>query len=368
MIRRMFDSSDFRELVSGQRRGVTAGLLRAGLTAAEIPYAAVMRLRNRRYDSGRATIHRLPAPMISVGNLTLGGVGKTPCVEWLARWFAARGVRAAVVSRGYGAKPAKDGKPAANDEARELAEKLPRTPHFQHPDRVLAAQRAIDEAGADLVLLDDGFQHRRLARDLDLVLVDACEPFGFEHVFPRGTLREPLAGACRAQAIALTRADMVSLAQRMAIRERYRRLAPQAVWLELGHRPLTLRNASGQEASLETLRGKQVAAFAGIGNPRGFRHTLTQCGYDVAAWREFPDHHHYEQRDVNELARWAQSLSISALLCTHKDLVKLPFDRLGLKPMWAVRIETEVLSGQTALEALLAPLAARAKRKINRAA
>ncbi len=154
-------------------------------------------LRNWRYDTGRAVPRRVSAPVISVGNLTLGGVGKTPFVEWLARWLVARGVRVAIVSRGYGA-PASGDSPdieRLNDEARELAEKLPGVPHCQHADRLSACQRAIDQHGAELLLLDDAFQHRRVYRDLDILLVDACEPFGFEHVFPRGTLREPLAGA-----------------------------------------------------------------------------------------------------------------------------------------------------------------------------
>ncbi len=168
-------------------------MARGALALAEIPYAAAVDWRNRRYDCG-ATVQRVGVPVVSVGNLTLGGTGKTPLVEWLARWFADRGVRVVLVSRGYGALP---GQP--NDEALELAQSLPQVPHLQNRDRVQAALEAIGELGAQLILLDDGFQHRRLARDLDLVLVDALEPFGFGHVFPRGTLREPLAGWRRAR-------------------------------------------------------------------------------------------------------------------------------------------------------------------------
>lgn len=368
----MLDPGHFRQLVSGRQRGPAARLLRTALGAAEIPYSLAMRVRNWRYDTGRATIHRLRAPVISVGNLTLGGVGKTPCVEWLARWFSARGARVAIVSRGYGkttASAAGDNH-GGNDEARELAEKLPNIRHFQHPDRVLAARRAIEEAGAEMILLDDAFQHRRLARDLDLALVDACEPFGFDHVFPRGTLREPLAGIRRAQAIVLTRADMLEAAERAMIGERYRRLAPQALWLEAAHRPLAMRDASGQETPPEMLRGQPVAAFCGIGNPRGFRHTLAACGCEVIAWREYPDHHAYSERDATELAAWAESFPVAAVLCTHKDLVKLPLIRLGARPLLAVRVETEFLSGQPDLEKLLAPLAERAiaLKRTNRAA
>jgi tetraacyldisaccharide 4'-kinase len=351
------------------------------LRVAEAPYAAAMRARNARYDDGRAIAHRVAAPVISVGNLTLGGVGKTPLVEWLARWLLARGVKVAIVSRGYGAEPAGrapvggDGRRSGvadarsqNDEARELAEKLPAAPHFQHRDRLLACQTAIDEAGAELLLLDDGFQHRRLARDLDLALVDACEPFGFEHVFPRGTLREPLAGVARAHAIALTRADMLPADERDAIRRRYQELAPAAAWLELWHRPAALRSTTGEEISPAALRGTRVAAVCGIGNPRGFRHTLDSTGCQLVAFREYPDHHRYTQRDLGELAAWADSMPAQAIVCTHKDLVKIPAERLGRKPLWALRVEAEITTGRAVLEGLLQGLVDRRQRPHSLAA
>jgi tetraacyldisaccharide 4'-kinase len=280
----MMTGRDFRDLLSGQRRGWTYAAARAALRIVEAPYAGAMRLRNWRYDSGRATVHRLPAPVISVGNLTLGGTGKTPLVEWLARWLAARGARVALVSRGYGspqagARPASGARPAQgalalpdrehpgaepNDEARELAEKLPGVPHFQNADRLLACRAAIAETGAQMLVLDDAFQHRRVARDLDILLVDACEPFGFEHVFPRGTLREPLCGARRAHAIGLTRRDMISASERDMIRRRFERLAPGAAWLEMRHRPTALRTFDGVEFPLAAIRGQRVAALCGM--------------------------------------------------------------------------------------------------------
>jgi tetraacyldisaccharide 4'-kinase len=328
--------------------------MRAGLRAAEVPYAAAMRWRNWRYDAGRATVHRLPVPVVSVGNLTLGGTGKTPLVEWLARWFLAHGVRVALVSRGYGSKSG-----APNDEARELEEKLPDVPHFQHGDRVLAGERAIAETGADLILLDDAFQHRRLARDLDIVLIDACEPFGYEHVFPRGTLREPLAGCRRAHVLALTRADMVSDDERAAIKARYLALAPQAAWLELGQRPRALRRSSGRELPLGELRGQRVAAFCGIGNPAGFRHVIAGSGCELVAMQEFPDHYGYEPADIAELSQWAGSLGVDAVLCTHKDLVKLPVEQLAGKPLLALCTSLDFFGGSAALEAKLSSLVGR---------
>ena len=183
----LFGATDFQELVSGRRRGPAAAALRGALGAGEWFYTAAIRWRNRRYDRGRAPVHRVGVPVVSVGNLTLGGTGKTPLVGWLGRWFCRRGVRAAVVSRGYGAAA---GQP--NDEALELRRSLPGVPHLQDADRVAAARQAITACAAQLVVLDDGFQHRRLGRDLDIVLLDALEPFGFGHVFPRGMLREPV--------------------------------------------------------------------------------------------------------------------------------------------------------------------------------
>jgi tetraacyldisaccharide 4'-kinase len=334
----------FRELVGGRRRGLSASLLRGALRAAEMPYSAAMRYRNWRYDRGRVAIHRVEVPVISVGNLTLGGTGKTPVVAWLARWLRERQVRVTIVSRGYGAEAG-----ARNDEALELEQQLPDVPHVQNSDRVAAARLAIEEFECQAILLDDGFQHRRLARDLDLVLLDALEPFGFEHVFPRGTLREPLAGLHRANVVLLSRADMLSEGDRLRIRERVAHLAPKAVWGEVRHAPRALLSASGKEMPLASSM-RSIAAFCGIGNPAGFRHTLESLQYGIAGFHEFPDHHNYTRQDLEAIARWALELNADALLCTGKDLVKIGVDTLGSTPLWAVTIGIEFLSGREELE------------------
>ncbi len=354
----MFTPSEFHDLVSGRRRGLLASLARAGLSVLEIPYALAVQWRNRRYDRGRAEIHRVGVPVISVGNLTLGGTGKTPLVAWLARWFRDRDVRVTIVSRGYGAAAG-----SRNDEAIELEQRLPDVPHLQNPHRVEAAQMAVDEFDCQLILLDDGFQHRRLGRDLDIVLIDALEPFGYNHVFPRGALREPIAGLRRAQVVALSRADLVDAATKEAIRQRVKRVAPEAVWLELAHAPQSLLSATGSEQPLSLLAGQRVAAFCGIGNPAGFRHTLEQCGYQVVALREFPDHHPYSRDDVQSLERWAAELDAQAIVCTHKDLVKIGLVTLGSRPLWAVTIGAEVRAGRQELQSRLdgfVPILARA--------
>ena len=242
-------------------------------------------------------------PVLSVGNLTLGGTGKTPLVRWIARWFHERGVRVAVVSRGYGAS---GGQP--NDEALELRKSLPHVPHLQNPDRVAAARSAIEKFQSQLIVLDDGFQHRRLARDLDIVLLDALAPFGFGHVFPRGMLREPVDGLRRADVVILSRADHLDPAERAALWQTVRRCAPQAAGAEVIHAPRRLISAAGAEMPLDSVRGQSVAAFCGLGNPAGFRHTLETCGCRVVGFREFSDHHQYTPADLDALAAWAAGL------------------------------------------------------------
>jgi tetraacyldisaccharide 4'-kinase len=347
-----------------------AAVLRGTLAAAEVLYTWAVRRRNRRYDCSAKTVHHVDVPVISVGNLTLGGTGKTPMVEWIVRRFLAQGKKVGIISRGYGARS------GPNDEARELAWKLPGVPHVQGPDRVAAARRAIQEFGCQALVLDDAFQHRRLARDLDIVLLDALEPFGYEHVFPRGTLREPVEGLARANVVALSRADLLTAQQRGAIRDRVAKLAPQAVWVEILHAPLALvaaekpaerppspagKSAGGEGSlpsgvALESLRGRRVLAFCGLGNPAGFRHTLEVCGYDVAEFHEFPDHHAYSPSDLIVLAAAARQAEAEALVCTQKDLVKIGLDRLGDRPLWAVRVGIDFLAGREAFERRLLAL------------
>ncbi len=348
IILRMLGPTEFRDLVSGRRHGPGAAALRGLLRIAETPYTLAVSLRNRHYDHGRAVAHRVGVPVISVGNLTLGGTGKTPMVKWLARRMQESGARVAIVSRGYGAA---DGH--HNDEALELAEALPDVPHVQNRDRVAGARQAIAEFHPQFLLLDDGFQHRRLARDLDIVLLDALEPFGFNHVFPRGTLREPLAGLARAHVVCLSRADAVTDSERDAIRDRVARLAPQAAWCELAHTASHLINSSGETQPLESLSGQRIAAFCAIGNPNGFVRTLSSLNYEDISMREYPDHHIYSAADLSQISDKAASWGAQTVVCTQKDLVKVRQNKLGNLPLWAVAIEIRILRGQETLERLL---------------
>ncbi len=344
----MFTAAQYRTLVSGQARGPRAALARGALSLAAGPYALAMRLRNLAFNRGWRKSCSAGVPVICVGNLTLGGTGKTPMVEWIARWLRERDVRVTIISRGYGAA---DG--SRNDEALELEQKLPDVPHLLNADRAAAARVAVEELGCQAILLDDGFQHRRLRRDLDIVLLDALDPWGGGHVFPRGLLREPLAGLARAQVVCLSRADLVRPDERQAIRQRTGAIAPRAAWVTAAHTPLALRSATGEEVALEALAGRPLAAFCGIGNPPAFRQTLQRLGYDVVAFREFPDHHPYDRADIDSLAGWASAHRAEALVCTHKDLVKIGVPRLGATPLWAVRVGLTIVEGQETLESCL---------------
>jgi tetraacyldisaccharide 4'-kinase len=330
--------------------------MRVALHAASIPYGWAMRIRNRRYDRGAAEVHRADVPVVSVGNLTVGGVGKTPMVEWIARWLRASGVRVVILSRGYGAEQG-----AVNDEALELELALPDVPHLQNPDRAASATVAVEELASQLLLLDDGFQHRRLARDLDIVLLDASEPFGFEHVLPRGTLREPVAGLRRANVIVLSRADMMDAAAREAVRRRALSFNPAAVWCEVQHRPVALVDSQGADYPLEQLQGRRIGAFCGIGNPAGFRHTLEALKCQVVAWKEFPDHHNYSRDDVDQLARSMREAGVEAVVCTRKDLVKLRVPAIGGVPLRAVAVQLQFERGEDEVKAALTPLVGWAK-------
>lgn len=350
----MFTAADFRAIVTGQARGPWAAAARAALTIPSVPYGWAMGLRNAAYRRGWKESHAAGVPVISVGNLTLGGTGKTPMVEWIARWLRQRDIRVTLISRGYGAA---DG--SRNDEAMELEQKLPDVPHLLNADRVAAARVAVEELDCQLILLDDGFQHRRLRRDLDVVLLDALDPWSGGHVFPRGLLREPMSGLARADVICLSRADLVNAELRREVHRQAERLAPQALWIEARHAPVALMSADGDRQAPALLAGQTVAAFCGIGNPPAFRRTLTNLGYHVVAWREFPDHYAYTREDLQSLSDWSAEYRAAAFLCTEKDLVKIGVSRIGPTPLWAVRIGLEIMAGRETLESRLGAIVER---------
>jgi tetraacyldisaccharide 4'-kinase len=338
-----FADARYRALITGHRRGAWPSLQRAGLRLASLPYGGGVCLRNWSFDCGWARTHRATVPVVSVGNLTAGGTGKTPCVEWVAAWFRQRDYRVAILSRGYGS----DG--GRNDEALVLEENLPDVPHLQGTDRAALAEVAADELESEMLVLDDGFQHRRLARDLDVVLLDATNPWGHGYLLPRGLLREPPSSLQRAGVVVLTRCDQVDHTALTQLRETVARLAPRAVVALATHQPVELVNQ--EVAPLERLRSQPVAAFCGLGNPEAFRRTLLDLHINLCDFRTFPDHHAYTRTDVEDLAAWARRQPAEGVLATtQKDLVKLRVRRLGERDLWAVRVRFHVQEGREALD------------------
>jgi tetraacyldisaccharide 4'-kinase len=334
------DEARFRALVSGQSRGPWPALLRGGLRLASLPYGLAVRLRNGMYERGWKERHKAPVPVVSVGNLTVGGTGKTPCVEHVARFYRGHDLRVAILSRGYGAGAGR------NDEAMVLEENLPDVPHLQGPDRAALATTAVEELDSEVLVLDDAFQHRRLARNLDVVLIDATNPWGHGYLLPRGLLREPPSSLRRAGVVVLTRCDQVDIAERGRLREEVARLAPDVPVAEATHRPFELGNGD-LAAPLDRLRDRPVAAFCGIGNPEAFRRTLRDLGADVVAFRTFPDHHAYTRANVDDLRAWARLQTTDCVVVTtQKDLVKLRLTDLGGRELWALRIELHVEVGK----------------------
>ncbi len=337
-----------------------------------------MSLRNRMYDRGWFRVRSVDVPVLSVGNLTLGGTGKTPLIAYLTQWCLEHRLQPGLVSRGYrtpgsrnsAGRSAESPHPALNDEGMELALRFPSVLHEQSPDRVAAARRLLERQAVDVILLDDGFQHRRIARNLDIVLLDSRDPFGQGHLFPRGLLRESVASLSRAGIVLLSRADGISGDERENIRRQVGQRAPQAVWGEIAHRPKELVSyfEEGPESesrlfskesvysvqktcSIRWLEGRRVFAFGGIARPDLFLRTLKDCNAEIVGSTSFPDHHCFSPDNLRELADKAKRCKAEAILCTMKDLVKIRRKHLGNIPLWAVAIGIEFLNGADAFDA-----------------
>lgn len=331
----------FRGVIDGRRRGPVAWAARVALWWARLPYALGVGVRNWRFDRNPKRAGRVPVPVVCVGNLTLGGTGKTVAAEYVAAFYRELARQVVLVSRGYGG----DGGP--NDEAMVLEENLPEVPHLQGADRVAVANAAVEELEADVIVLDDGFQHRRLGRDLDVVLLDATRPVTREYLFPRGLLREPVGGLKRAGFVLFTRCDQ---AEPEALAEQRRWLAerfPELKHATTAHAAVELLGTDGSE-EVGGLKGQSVAVFSGIGHPPAFVRTVEQLGATVAASREFPDHHPYTREDVDDLTRWAVGLpaEVTTVLTTQKDWVKLRVGELGGRRLRAVRVGLRFVDGE----------------------
>ena len=337
------DSMDQQTMIgilSGRRRGAGPGALRAFLGAAALPYAVAMRIRRWAYRRRILPARSVAAPVICVGNLTTGGTGKTPMTAWVVDHLRRLGRQPAVLTRGYQRGPGK------SDEAR-LLERACGVPVVINPDRVAGAKAAI-AAGADVLVMDDGFQHRRIRRDLDIVLIDATNPFGFGWCLPRGLLREPVSALRGADALVVTRSDAVAPEALPPLRDRLARLAPEAVLCSAIHAPVALLDEANRAEPPDAVSGRRVCAFCGIGNPAHFFQVLEALGGRVLATRALDDHVTYTKALLRSLRELGARCGAEIFITTQKDFVKLSDADLGL-PVRQLEVRMEIVQGKDRL-------------------
>ena len=333
-----------KAVMSGEAKGIGPAVLRATLCVAEPAYASAVILRNKLYDTGALAARRLSRPVISIGNLSTGGTGKTPMVRWIAERLRDDGHRVAILSRGYGAPAG-----GLGDELTMLERQLNGTSAAKvwlrdGPDRFATGKRLLHEhPEIDVILLDDGFQHRRLARDLNIVLISAVEPFGFGHVIPRGLLREPLSGLRRANAIVLTHADQLGSEALSAIEKQVRRQNAAAPIYQAIHRPVGLKSRDGAQHPVDELSQRRFFAFCGIANPQVLQRDLSQFPASFVGGHWFGDHHHYTSRDLKRIADAARGCGAELLVTTAKDWVKVEpiADSSNGLPIWAIDVRIQ---------------------------
>jgi tetraacyldisaccharide 4'-kinase len=318
----------------------------------------------------------LGVQVIAIGNLTVGGTGKTPVVEKFARELQNAGRKVAILSRGYRSRPAplhrrlvnkillrddqtpprvvSDGKSLlldsemAGDEPYMLASNLKDVVVLVDKDRVKSGRYAIEKFGCDTLLLDDGFQYWRLrGRRHDVVLIDRQQPFGNEHLFPRGTLREPPSHLARAHTIFITKSD----GKTAELRERITKLNSTAAIIECVHQPLYFEDVfTGERHTLDILRGKKVASLSGIAQPEGFEHSLVKLGGELVYAKRFADHHRFSQQEILNTINRAKKRQADIILTTQKDAVRFPkIDRRDL-PFYFMRVEINIVGGAESFE------------------
>jgi tetraacyldisaccharide 4'-kinase len=345
-------------------------LARLALWPLSAAYRRALGAREALYRRGWARVERVPVPVVSIGNLSVGGTGKTPLVEKLCGLLHHHGLRPAVVSRGYRRRGGEsltvvsrgDGRgpavpvEAAGDEPYLLAAHLPGAIVVVGADRVGAARAAVD-LGAGVVIADDAFQHRRLARDVDLLAIDATNPTEAGWLLPAGRLREPLEAARRATGFLITRCDKVG--ETTSLRTLYRRHNPTAPFFQTATRPTGLLLPDGREAEPQQLRDEGVIAFCGIGRPDLFVRDLERLGARVRALLPFPDHHWFADGDLEAVAEKARAAGVSAIVTTEKDFVRLSEEQRRRLPLHRLRIEAEIWEERQLTRFLLRGLGAR---------
>jgi tetraacyldisaccharide 4'-kinase len=335
-----------KNVIEGKTNGAAAMLVRPLLLLVSFLYIGIVGARSFLFERGVLRIYKSETPVISVGNIIAGGAGKTPLVLFLAKYLRAKGRRPVVLTRGYmgaatGAVP--------SDEAEMMRELLGDVPVLVGPDREGLMCSDGELLKADVFLMDDAFQHRQVARDLDIVVVDAADPFGNGLVLPAGLLREPLKALRRADMIVLTRCDTRG-ADIPALRSRLERFCPGIPVIETVHQPVGMRDLfDGQGHGPGSLKQGPVAAICAIGSPTSFQEGLKVLGADISFFRSFEDHHVFTVADISSVVGGCKERGITKLVTTHKDAVKLGRFKDVLKELsvLVLDIEIRIVHGET---------------------
>jgi tetraacyldisaccharide 4'-kinase len=361
----------FLEVILEKRRDKRAAVVRSVLYAFSKVFQVAIKFRRFLYNVRILRDRTLGVQVIAIGNLTVGGTGKTPVVEKFARELSNQGRTVAILSRGYRskAKPfhewlankvllrddttpprvVSDGKSLlldsemAGDEPYMLASNLKDVVVLVDKDRVKSGRYAIEKFGCDTLLLDDGFQYWKLrGRRHDVVLVDCQQPFGNEQLLPRGTLREPPSHLARASTIFITKSD----GKAADLRKRIEQFNPTAGIIECIHHPLYLEDVfTGERVDLSFIRGRKMSALSGIAQPESFEQSLVSLGADLVYARSFADHHRFTQLEVIKVINRSKKKLAEAIITTQKDAVRFPkIDRRDL-PIYFMRVEIKILSG-----------------------
>lgn len=361
----------FIEVVLEERRGTRASIVRGLLFIISKVFQVAVKTRRFLYNFRILRDSTLGVQVIAIGNLTVGGTGKTPVVEKFARELRDQGRNVAILSRGYRSKPApihtrllnkmllrddttpprvvSDGKSLlldsemAGDEPFMLASNLKDVVVLVDKDRVKSGRYAIEKFGCDTLLLDDGFQYWKLrGRRQDIVLIDRQQPFGNERLLPRGTLREPPSHLARASAVFITKSD----GNTEDLRRRIAQLNPTAGIIECIHHPLYLEDVfTGKRVDIETLKGQKVASLSGIAQPESFEHSLVQLGAKLVYVKRFADHHRFTQQEILNVINRSKKRQAHTIITTQKDAVRFPkLDRRDL-PIYFMRVEIKIVSG-----------------------
>jgi len=351
MLQRANTMKRFLYLVAtDQIKGGVVAIVQVVLWILSQAYGFCVALRGAFYKVGIFKHHQLSCPVISVGNLTVGGVGKTPLVELIARALREKGVGAAILTRGYMGEGV-DARGQSSDEAVMLENVLSNVPILVGADRIKSAKAHLAQNKVGAFLLDDGFQHWRLSRDVDIVAIDATNPWGNGCLLPRGILREGKKALLRAHIFVLTKVDL-GREHAQNLKDDLKLINPKALIVEAVHQPVALSDMRfGEVVDLASVRGQKICAVCSIGAPDSFTKTLVKLGADVGGQFAFMDHHRYARDDVQRIVQSCQEGQVKTVVTTEKDAVKLK-SFLEVFPesirVLSLRIKVVIVNGEDA--------------------